>query len=62
MPIIQIDVAKVAAEKKAELIEKLTLAAAETLEIPVQAFTVLIREDGADNIGTGGKQLSQLRK
>lgn len=62
MPIIQIDVAKVSPEKKAELIEKMTLTAHEVLEIPVQAFTVIIREDGLDNIGSGGKQLSQIYK
>ncbi len=62
MPIIQIDIAKVAPEKKPELIEKLTLTAAEVLEIPVQAFTVILREDGLDNIGSGGKQLSQIYK
>ncbi len=62
MPIIQIDIAKVAPEKKGELIEKLTLTAAEVLEIPAQAFTVILREDGLDNIGSGGKQLSQIYK
>ncbi|BCV22394.1 4-oxalocrotonate tautomerase DmpI [Moorella sp. Hama-1] len=62
MPVIQIDAGTMSREKKAELIKNLTDAASSTLNIPVQAFTVLIRENSMDNIGSGGKPLSELHK
>lgn len=62
MPYIQIDLSKITPEKKGVLIEKLSKTAAEVLEIPIQAFTVIIRENNPDNIGSGGLQLSQMHK
>lgn len=62
MPYIQIDVSKITAEQKVELIEKLTATAHEVLGLPAQAFTVIIRETTPDNVGVGGKQLSQMNK
>ncbi|MEW8958580.1 MAG: 4-oxalocrotonate tautomerase DmpI [Moorella sp. (in: firmicutes)] len=62
MPVIQIDAGSMSKEKKAELIKALTDAASSILNIPTQAFVVLIRENSPDNIGTGGKQLSELHK
>lgn len=60
MPFIQFDGGQMSKEKKAELVAKLTEAAHEVLEIPSQAFSVLIRENSMDNIGQGGKPLSEL--
>jgi len=48
-------------EKKAELVAKLTRTAHEVLGIPEQAFTVYIRENDKDNIGVGGKLLSDIQ-
>ncbi|MGI9862910.1 4-oxalocrotonate tautomerase DmpI [Moorella naiadis] len=62
MPIIQIDAGAMSKEKNAELIKAMTNAASSILNIPAQAFVVLIRENSPDNIGTGGKQLSEIHK
>ncbi|MFZ3102742.1 MAG: 4-oxalocrotonate tautomerase DmpI [Desulfitobacteriaceae bacterium] len=62
MPFIQFDGGQMTKEKKAELVAKLTEAAQEVLGIPAQAFSVLIKENNMDNIGQGGKLLSELHK
>ncbi|MCE5329404.1 4-oxalocrotonate tautomerase family protein [bacterium] len=62
MPFIQFDGGQMPKEKKAELVAKLTEVAQEVLGIPSQAFSVLIRENSMDNIGQGGKLLSELHK
>jgi len=62
MPFIQFDGPELTKEKKAELVEKLTQASKEVLGIPEQAFQVLIRENSMDNIGAGGKLLSERHK
>lgn len=62
MPVIQIDAGSMSKEKKADLIKALTDTASSILGIPTQAFVVIIRENPPDNIGTGGKQLSELLK
>jgi len=62
MPVIQLDAGSMTKEKKAELIQKLTEVSSAILDIPAQAFVVLIRESNPDNIGVGGKQLSELHK
>lgn len=62
MPVIQIDAGKMSKEKKSELIKGLTETASSILDIQQQAFTVFIRENDFDNIGVGGKPLSELHK
>lgn len=62
MPFIQFDGPELSKEKKAELVKKLTQASKEVLDIPEQAFLVLIRENSMDNIGTGGRLLSERHK
>lgn len=62
MPFIQFDGGQMTKEKKAELVAKLTQASVEVLGIPEQAFLVLIRENSMDNIGSGGKLLSDRKK
>ncbi|ABB14680.1 MULTISPECIES: 4-oxalocrotonate tautomerase DmpI [Carboxydothermus] len=62
MPVIQIDAGPMSKEKKAELIKNLTDAASSTLNIPPQAFIVIIRENSLDNVGSGGKPLAEINK
>jgi len=62
MPVIQIDAGAMPREKKAEVIAALTKAASTTLGISESAFTVLIRENPHENIGVGGKPLSEILK
>ena len=62
MPFIQFDGPELSKEKKAELVAKLTRTSSEVLELPEQAFQILIRENSMDNIGAGGKLLSERHK
>lgn len=59
MPFIQIDIGPSTKEKKKEVIEKMTMILSETISVPKQAITVIIRESNADNIGVAGEQLSE---
>ena len=62
MPFIQFDGPELSKEKKAELVAKLTRTSSEVLGLPEQAFQILIRENSVDNIGAGGKLLSERHK
>lgn len=59
MPVITIDMAAVSREKKAELVRILTNKASEITGIAEEKFIVLINELERDNIGVGGKLLSE---
>lgn len=61
MPVITIEGPNnLSKEKKAKLISDLTSTASDILNIPKQAFTVIIKENETENIGVGGVQLSEL--
>jgi 4-oxalocrotonate tautomerase len=45
-------------EKKAKLVKEITITTHKTLNIPTEAINVLIKENNPDNIGIGGKLLS----
>jgi 4-oxalocrotonate tautomerase len=60
MPVIQITMGKSSAQQKKELIERLTADAIEITKIPAAEFTVLISELESDNIGRGGKTLTDI--
>ena len=60
MPVITIEAGDISKEQKKTLIEGFTKVASETLNIQAQAFVVILKENNADNIGTGGKMLSQV--
>lgn len=63
MPVITVDIGKLdTCEKKAELVKSLTAAASTATKIPEEKFIVLINELERDNIGVGGKLLSQIQK
>ena len=63
MPVITVDLGTLAnREIKAELVKALTSAASTATSIPEEKFTVLINELDRDNIGVGGKLLSDLIK
>jgi 4-oxalocrotonate tautomerase len=59
MPVITVQMRKVPAEKKKELIEKLTSAAVEVTNTPASSYTVFIEEYELDNIGIGGQTLAE---
>ena len=60
MPVIQITMGKTSAEQKKALIERLTADAIEITKIPAGEFTVLISELERDNIGRGGRTLTDI--
>ena len=60
MPFIKLEGGKIDKEKKEKLISELTRVASETLGIPEEAFTVLIKENEMDNWGLGGKVLTKV--
>ena len=60
MPVITIEAGKMSTEQKNTLIQSFTKVASDTLNIPAQAFVVIIKENNNDNIGTGGKMLSKV--
>ncbi|MBU0764334.1 MAG: tautomerase family protein [Bacteroidetes bacterium] len=62
MPVITIEGAALSKEQKTELVQKITKTAGEIMKIPEHAYTILIKENNFDNIGVGGKLLSDLMK
>lgn len=64
MPVINIDGVggNLSKDQKRKLVEELTAKASEITGIPESAFTVLIKEMNFDNIGGGGKLLSDIKE
>ncbi|WP_304123211.1 4-oxalocrotonate tautomerase DmpI [Methanosphaera cuniculi] len=61
MPVITIQgPAGISKEVKKELIEKVSQTAADIYNMPINTINVLIMENEADNVGVGGKQLSEI--
>lgn len=58
MPVIKLESGKLTKEQKSRLVKEFTKAASEIMKVPEQAFIVLLKENEADNIGLGGKLLS----
>ncbi|TAL35725.1 MAG: 4-oxalocrotonate tautomerase [Spirochaetes bacterium] len=60
MPNITIQLWKISTEKKKALIEKVSRAAAEVTEIPVDKFLMYVEEYDTDCIGVGGRTLTEF--
>ncbi len=60
MPVITIDIGKLDKDKKERLVRELTAKASEATQIPADKFIVLINEMERDNIGVGGRLLSEI--
>ncbi|SHF14064.1 4-oxalocrotonate tautomerase [Desulfofundulus australicus DSM 11792] len=54
MPVIMVHGPKMNKEQKAELVKSFTEAASKIMNIPTQAFTILIQETERENVGVGG--------
>lgn len=57
MPVITLEASTLTKDQKCSLIREFTTTASEIMKIPQQAFTVIIRENNLENIGSGGKPL-----
>ncbi|MBJ6750354.1 4-oxalocrotonate tautomerase DmpI [Geomonas anaerohicana] len=63
MPVITIDLGIIEnKEKKGQLVQALTEAASSVTQIPAEKFIVFIKEMERENIGVGGKLLSDILK
>ena len=60
MPVITIHMHKTEPAVKADLIRGLTAAAVEVTKLPAQSYTVFVQELDSDNIGLGGKVLTDI--
>ncbi len=62
MPVITLDFARLTKEQKAQLTEELTTSASRITNMPKESIYVFINEFEKDNVGVGGKLLSDLHK
>ncbi|HOP40356.1 MAG TPA: tautomerase family protein [Geobacteraceae bacterium] len=60
MPVITVDISAMTTENKAALVKGLTAMASEVTRIPEEKFIVLINEMPRENIGVGGRLLSEI--
>lgn len=58
MPVITMEAATLTKDQKQQLVQELTESAARITGVPKEAFIVLVKENPMDNIGVGGKLLS----
>lgn len=60
MPIITLEAGKLNKEQKQVLAKELTATAARIMNVPEQAFILLMKENDLDNFSAGGKLVSEL--
>ena len=60
MPAIIMELAPLEKEKKAILVKEVTESVSKTTGLPPQAIFVFIKENSLDNIGVGGRLLSDM--
>lgn len=58
MPVITVEGTKLSKEQKSKLAKTLTVSSANIMNVPEQAFIVIIRENERENIGVGGTLLA----
>ncbi|MBU3074813.1 tautomerase family protein [Clostridium estertheticum] len=58
MPVITLEAGKLNKNQKSQMVKEFTTIASKVMNVPEQAFTVLIKENEQDNIGFGGQLLS----
>ncbi|WP_129045433.1 4-oxalocrotonate tautomerase DmpI [Companilactobacillus metriopterae] len=59
MPVINFEIKDVTKDQKKQLVQEFTDTAARVTGIPKEMFYVFIKENNLDNIGVGGKLLSE---
>lgn len=59
MPVITLEAGKLNKEQKSQLVKEFTNIASRVMNVPVQAFIVLLKENEQDNIGFGGQLMSE---
>ena len=61
MPVITLEAGKLNKEQKSQLVKEFTSTASKVMNVPEQAFIVLLKENEQDNIGVGGQLLSERK-
>jgi 4-oxalocrotonate tautomerase len=61
MPVITLEAGKLNKEQKSKLVKELTETTSKIMNVPEQAFIVLVKENEQDNIGVGGQLLSERK-
>ena len=61
MPVITLEAGKLNKEQKSQLVKEFTETASKVMNVPKQAFIVLLKENEIDNIGVGGQLLSERK-
>ena len=61
MPVITLESSPLRKEQKQQLIERLTEVTSNVLNLPESAIIVYLKENSTDNIGVGGKLLSETK-
>lgn len=62
MPVITFEAASLSVEQKRELAKGFTEVAAKVTGLPEAGFYVFLKENNFDNVGVGGKLLSDRNK
>ncbi len=58
MPVITLEAASLSKEQKQRLAKEFTESAARIMNMPEEAFYVFLKENSLENVGVGGKLLS----
>ena len=61
MPVITLEAGKLNKEQKSQLVKEFTSTASKVMNVPEQAFIVLLKENEQDNIGIGGQLMSERK-
>ena len=61
MPVITLEAGKLNKEQKSQLVTEFTNIASKVMNVPTQAFIVLLKENERDNIGFGGQLMSERK-
>lgn len=61
MPVIALEAGKLNKEQKDQLVKEFTETSSKIMNVPEQAFIVLVKENEQDNIGVGGQLLSERK-
>ncbi|WP_373166186.1 4-oxalocrotonate tautomerase DmpI [Agathobaculum sp. Marseille-P7918] len=59
MPVILLETTHLHKEQKEQLVKEFTETASRILHLPASAIIVYLKENAAENIGAGGKLLSE---
>jgi len=58
MPILKLETLNLTKNQKKQLVEELTETASRITGIPKEGYYVILKENNLDNVGSGGKLLS----